>query len=113
MLDFLTSIQVMGTICLTGTKSMVLGEVEVVSSGSFHVFYVVFFPLEFILKPTEITNYDICTRRKRRNILQREENDIECMKRPTGDYCRVLQYSEFLFTIKKNTKLKFSPNKCS
>ena len=41
----------------------------------------------FFSKPTETTNYDVCImRRYRRNILQWEENDIECMKIPSGDY---------------------------
>ena len=45
------------------------------------------------LNRTQTTNYDICKmRRYRRNILQWEENSIECIKMPTGDYFWLYQW---------------------
>ena len=51
----------------------------------------------FILKQPETINYDVCRmRRYRQNILQWEENDTECMKRPAGNYwvANLFQYDQ-------------------
>ena len=40
-----------------------------------------------IIKQTETINYDVCRMKwYRRNLLQWEENNLQCMKRPAGDY---------------------------